>query len=68
LLVKPLSVGFYIIYLICGTSDVLDGYIARKYKTSDSYGAALDSIADFVFFGIMLFVFIPIINLPYWIL
>ncbi|HHY70387.1 MAG TPA: CDP-alcohol phosphatidyltransferase family protein [Thermoanaerobacterales bacterium] len=68
LFVKPLSVAFFIIYLICGGSDILDGYISRKYKISNSYGATLDSIADIMFFGIMLIVFIPILQLPYWIL
>ena len=28
----PFSVMFYIIYIYCGISDMLDGYIARKSK------------------------------------
>ena len=65
---KPLSTTFFIIYVVCGASDVLDGYLARKYKISNGYGATLDSIADLIFFGIMLIVFIPIVQLSKWIL
>jgi len=41
---------FLTIYLICGLSDVLDGYIARRYKLETNVGAKLDSLADFIFF------------------
>ncbi len=41
---------FLTIYLICGLSDVLDGYIARRYKVESNVGAKLDSLADFIFF------------------
>ncbi len=41
---------FFVIYLICGASDVLDGYIARKTKTQSTLGARLDSIADLILF------------------
>ena len=30
ILTKPLSVDFYVIYIICGFSDIMDGFIARK--------------------------------------
>ncbi len=66
--VKPLSVVFFIIYLLGGITDVLDGYIARKIDSASSFGATLDSIADFIFFGIMLIIFIPILQCPWWIL
>jgi CDP-diacylglycerol--glycerol-3-phosphate 3-phosphatidyltransferase len=42
---------FTVIYLACGLSDVLDGYIARKTNTASELGARLDSFADFVFFA-----------------
>ena len=53
---------------MCGASDIFDGYIARKYKISNSYGATLDSIADFIFFCIMFIVFIPMLQWSWWIL
>jgi CDP-diacylglycerol--glycerol-3-phosphate 3-phosphatidyltransferase len=44
--VEPLSKVFYGIYLACGISDVLDGYIARKSGTVSRFGGKLDSVAD----------------------
>ena len=67
LFVKPFSVLFFFMYLICGISDVLDGYIARKIGASSKIGQILDSISDLVFFSVVLIIFIPIINLPLWI-
>jgi CDP-diacylglycerol---glycerol-3-phosphate 3-phosphatidyltransferase len=60
--VKPLSVAFYIIYIICGFSDIVDGFIARKTVTTSLLGAKLDSIADMIMIGVLLFVLYPIIN------
>lgn len=34
LLPKQFSTGFLLLYLLCGLSDVLDGYIARKPETA----------------------------------
>ncbi|EKQ57566.1 MULTISPECIES: CDP-alcohol phosphatidyltransferase family protein [unclassified Clostridium] len=62
ILVKPLSVDFYIIYIICGFSDIMDGLIARKTGTTSKVGAKLDSIADMIMIGILLFLLYPIIN------
>jgi len=44
---------FISIYMICGISDALDGYIARRSNTTSAVGAKLDSIADFFMFGIV---------------
>ena len=60
--VKPLSVAFYAIYIICGLSDIMDGYIARKTGTTSIFGAKLDSTADLIMVGVLLPVLIPIIN------
>ena len=48
ILVKPLSITFFTIYLVCGISDVLDGYVARKTNTVSSLGGKLDSVADLI--------------------
>ncbi|ADY55828.1 CDP-alcohol phosphatidyltransferase [Syntrophobotulus glycolicus DSM 8271] len=68
LFVNPLSAEFFILYLLCGTTDVLDGYLARRTGIASSFGATFDSIADFIFFGIVLIVFIPLIQCPWWVL
>lgn len=63
LILEPLSIEFYIIYITCGISDVLDGYIARKTNSTSKLGEKLDSIADLVLVITLIFIFYPIINL-----
>lgn len=62
--VQPLSITFYIIYVFCGVSDILDGFIARKIGASSPIGARLDSAADLIMVGILFFKLYPIIRLP----
>ncbi len=45
------STVFLILYLICGATDALDGFIARRYYCASRLGAALDSIADIFMFA-----------------
>lgn len=59
---KPLSYLFFIIYLICSISDVLDGYVARKYNLVTDFGAKLDSIADMTMFLSLIIVLLPVLN------
>ncbi|QWU15388.1 CDP-diacylglycerol--glycerol-3-phosphate 3-phosphatidyltransferase [Paenibacillus sophorae] len=68
LFVKPLSALFFGLYIVCGASDALDGYIARKTKSTSQLGASIDSVADAIFIGVTLSVFLPILHLPLWIL
>jgi phosphatidylglycerophosphate synthase len=49
--------GFIGLYLLIGISDVLDGYIARRNKAATHLGARLDSIADMIFYLILLWIF-----------
>ncbi|PKM73245.1 MAG: CDP-alcohol phosphatidyltransferase [Firmicutes bacterium HGW-Firmicutes-16] len=62
LLLPPLGLAFILVYLICGLSDVLDGYIARKTKTESALGSRMDSVADFIFMMSVLIVIYPIIK------
>ena len=50
LFTEPLSIYFFTIFILCGISDVLDGYIARNHGENTSFGAKLDSFGDIVFF------------------
>ena len=68
LAIEPLSVFFYAVYFMCGISDILDGYIARKTNTISKVGATLDSIADFIFVSVMVVIFIPLISWELWLL
>jgi phosphatidylglycerophosphate synthase len=47
---------FSCLVLIIGLTDVADGYIARKYNIASKLGARLDSLADLIFFGIILWI------------
>lgn len=45
---------FFLIYLICGLSDIADGLLARRLKVTGVLGARLDSVGDLFLFIIML--------------
>lgn len=49
------TMGFLLLYTICGLTDFADGFIARKYKIATSLGARLDSFADMIFCVIILY-------------
>lgn len=61
-LVDPLGIVFYILYFICGLSDVLDGFIARRTGTASRLGEKLDSIGDIFMVGVLIFVLYPIVS------
>lgn len=63
LFIDLFSWKFVFIYLLCGMSDALDGYIARRTKTQSIFGAKLDTTADIVMFAVILYIFIPVITL-----
>lgn len=48
------SWAFLIIYAICGLSDALDGFVARKLHIESSLGKKLDSISDLLLYAVML--------------
>ncbi len=58
--IKPLGLSFFIVYTLSGLSDVFDGMVARRCGTSSQFGARLDSIADIVFYSVMLIKVFPI--------
>lgn len=65
---EPLSPWFFLTYTLCGISDFLDGYLARRAKLTSQFGATIDSIADAIFIGVVLIIFIPLLQIPLWIL
>ncbi|HWP79991.1 MAG TPA: CDP-alcohol phosphatidyltransferase family protein, partial [Candidatus Acidoferrum sp.] len=66
--VQPFSIYFFFLYLCCGLSDVLDGYLARKLHAASKFGQVFDSVSDFVFIGVVLLILLPIVDFPPWIL
>ena len=61
LFTAPFSKEFFVIYSLCGVSDALDGFIARKTNTASEFGAKLDSIADLVFYAVILYIIFPVL-------
>ena len=53
IMLEPLSLSFFIVYGICGLSDAFDGLVARKLGIQSSFGSALDSLSDLLFYGVM---------------
>lgn len=62
LFTEPLSPIFFAIFIICGITDILDGYIARTYGLSSDLGSKLDSFADISFFLFFLMTISPILT------
>ena len=60
------SAWFYVLYLFCGLTDMIDGTIARKINTVSSFGSKLDTVADFVFMAVCVIKLLPMINIPVW--
>lgn len=64
---EPRSHYFLLIYAYCGLSDVLDGWLARRWGIQSNLGAKLDSTADLAFFTISLIIWLPRIHVADWI-
>ena len=57
-----------LIFLIAGISDVVDGYIARKYNMTSKLGAVLDPLADKLMIFTVMASFAYGGLIPFWIL
>ena len=55
------SVAFFLVYTLAGVTDGLDGWMARKTGTASDFGARLDSVADLLFYGILLVRLFPVL-------
>lgn len=56
---KPFSKVFFTVYTLCGISDALDGFVARKTHTVSEFGSKLDSVADLFFYAVMICKILP---------
>ena len=70
LLVDAMTIPFWVLYLIAGLTDILDGFLARRWGVESKFGARLDSLADFVFVLAVGYKLFPWLKLPtaLWIL
>ena len=57
---------FYMLYLIAGLSDMIDGTIARRTNTVSEFGERFDTVADFVFVVVCLIKLLPMISMSIW--
>lgn len=57
---------FWVLYLWCGVSDMIDGPLARRLGAESKAGAAIDSISDFVFVVIACARIIPELTISLW--
>ena len=64
LLVDAMTVPFWVLYLIAGLTDMLDGFLARRWGVESKFGARLYSLADFVFVLTVGYKFFPLLKLP----
>ena len=66
LLCDVTGVVYWIIYGLCGISDIVDGWLARKLKCVTKKGALLDSVADICFVACCAWKLLLILELPQW--
>lgn len=60
------SSEFFIAYLLCGVSDMLDGTVARRTNSISEFGARFDTVSDFIFAVVLLMKLLPILRIPIW--
>lgn len=63
--VETLSNVYYILHVIVGATDVLDGFVARKLKIASAFGSKLDSLSDILFYSVMLIKISPYLRQAY---
>ena len=66
LFINPAGAAFWVIYGLCGVSDMMDGYLARKLHAESKSGAVLDSVADICFVACCAIRLIPVVQIPTW--
>ena len=64
LLVDAMTIPFWTLYVTAGTTDMLDGFMARRWGVESKFGARLDSLADFVFVIAVGYKLLPYLKLP----
>ena len=57
---------FWTLYALCGISDMIDGWLARKLHAETKAGAVIDSVADIVFVVCCAIRLLPVQEIPTW--
>ena len=66
LLSNPTGTAFWVIYGLCGVSDMADGYLARRLHAESKTGAVLDSVADICLVVCCAIKLLPMLQIPTW--
>ena len=57
---------FWTLYVLCGFSDMADGWLARKLHAETEAGAIWDSVADIVFVACCAIRLFQVLEIPVW--
>ena len=57
----------YILAFLAGWTDILDGYLARKFNVTSDFGALIDPLADKIFLVAVSLVLVAGGQLPAWV-
>ncbi len=57
---------FWALYALCGISDMVDGWLARKLHAETKAGTVIDSVADIAFVACCAIRLLPILEIPTW--
>ena len=57
---------FWTLYALCGISDMVDGWLARRLHAETKAGAILDSVADLSFVACCAIRLLPHLSIPSW--
>jgi CDP-diacylglycerol--glycerol-3-phosphate 3-phosphatidyltransferase len=63
---RVFSLVIAILFIIASITDLLDGYVARRYNIVTKMGKLLDPIADKLLISAAMIVMIPIGRIPAW--
>ena len=61
-----LSMLFYVLYIVAGVTDMIDGIVARKTNSVSEFGSKLDTVADFVLVVTCLIKLLPVLDIETW--
>ena len=57
---------FWSLYVLCGLSDILGGWLAKRLHAESKSGAILDSVSDIVFVACCAIRLLPVLDIPTW--
>jgi CDP-diacylglycerol---glycerol-3-phosphate 3-phosphatidyltransferase len=64
---ETLSLTIAILFILAALTDLLDGYVARRYNIVTRIGKLLDPIADKIIMSAAMVLLIPIGRIPAWV-